>query len=70
MMKGKEGADMTGAEFKRFLRKHKCKLLRHGSSHDRWINKANGKIFTVPRHDAQEMKKGLVEGILKQAGIE
>lgn len=60
---------MTGAEFKRILRKHKCKLLRHGARHDQWMNPANHKIFMVPRHDSQEMKIGTVDAILKEAGI-
>lgn len=60
---------MTGAELKRFLRKNQCKFLRHGGRHDQWVNKANGKIFMVPRHDSQEMKSGTVDAILKEADI-
>jgi len=60
---------VTGAELKRLLRKHKCKFLRHGGRHDQWVNPANGKVFMVPRHDAQEMKNGTVEAILKEADI-
>lgn len=60
---------MTGAELKRFLRKHKCKMLRHGGRHDQWINLVNHKTFMVPRHDSQEMKSGTVDAILKEAGI-
>lgn len=48
------------------LKKKGCKLLRHGSRHDLWINPANGKSTTVPRHDAQEVNTGTLKSILKQ----
>lgn len=57
---------MKSSELKRILKKKGCKLLRHGSRHDLWINPANGKSTTVPRHDAQEVNTGTLKSILKQ----
>ena len=57
---------MKSNELKRLLKKKGCKFLRHGSRHDLWINPANGKSTTVPRHDAQEVNTGTLKSILKQ----
>lgn len=59
---------MTVGELKKYLKKNKCKLFRHGSRHDIWINQ-NGDMFAVPRHNSQEVKKGTKEKILKEAGL-
>lgn len=57
---------MKASELKRLLRKRGCKLLRHGRRHDVWINPQNGNITMVPRHDAQEVRKGTFESILNE----
>ncbi len=34
----------------RHLRKHGCKFYREGSNHTLYLNPANDKISTIPRH--------------------
>ena len=58
---------MKSSELKRILKKKGCKLLRHGSRHDLWINPANGKSTAVPRHDAQEVNTGTCCDLLEKS---
>ena len=55
---------MKNSELKRLLKKMGCRLETHGGRHDNWINLKTGKIFQVPRHDGQEIKKGTLEAIM------
>jgi predicted RNA binding protein YcfA (HicA-like mRNA interferase family) len=34
----------------RHLEAHGCELLREGGSHSVYVNRAHGKVSTVPRH--------------------
>ena len=60
---------MKISEFVRKLKKQGIKLYRHGSRHDIYINPANGKKSEIPRHQSQELGKGLEQEILKQLGL-
>ncbi len=60
---------MKISEFKRLLKSLGCRFETHGGRHDNWFNPETGKVFQVPRHDAQELKKGTLEAIMKQAGL-
>lgn len=60
---------MKISELKRILKKHKCRFVKNGGSHDRWFSPINGRYFMVPRHDSAEIPNGTKESILKQAGI-
>jgi len=44
-----------------------CCLQRHGSEHDMWINPANHKESSVPRH--REIKFPTAKSICKDLGI-
>lgn len=57
---------MKTSEFKRLLLKKGCRLQRHGSRHDMWLNPDNGHTAMVPRHDAQEVSTGLRKKIMMQ----
>lgn len=59
---------MKTSELKKILIENGCKFLREGGNHEYWIG-VNGNRFALPRHKGQEMKKGTVNGILKQAGL-
>jgi mRNA interferase HicA len=41
---------MKRKELIRYLKKNDCVLLREGKSHSVYLNRANNKISTVPRH--------------------
>ncbi len=60
---------MKTSELIKILKKAGCYKLRSGGSHDIWISPMTNKKFQVPRHGAKEVKTGLVNGILKDAGI-
>jgi len=60
---------MTVAEFVRYLKKQKIKFKEHGAKHDVYWNPNNGLETQVPRHQAQEMKTGTKERILKDLGL-
>ena len=62
------GEEMKRSELLKLLKEHGCKIVGHGSNHDRVYSPINGAIFPLWRH-SKEMKKGTVEAILKQAGI-
>lgn len=52
------------------LIKQTCEIHRNGSNHTIWKNKKTGKTFPISRHKTQEVPKGTLNSILKDAGIE
>ncbi len=59
---------MNRSELLKKLKKHGCKIVGHGSNHDKIYSPITKKVFPLWRH-AKEMKTGTVQAILKQAGI-
>lgn len=59
---------MKRSELLKILKAHGCKILGHGANHDIVYSPITNKTFPVWRHN-KDMKKGTIEGILKQAGI-
>jgi predicted RNA binding protein YcfA (HicA-like mRNA interferase family) len=51
----------------RHLRGHGCVLFREGGAHTVWLNPANRKIASVPRH--REIKERTVESICRQLEV-
>jgi mRNA interferase HicA len=49
------------------LEEEGCKLLRHGSRHDIYINPVNGQKQPIPRHT--DIDDYLVKHILKYLGL-
>ena len=60
---------MKISELIKLLKKNNCKLYRHKTNHDEWINLNTGNTFLVPRHFGKEVKSGTLDSILKEAGI-
>ena len=60
---------MTIAEFVRYLHKKGIRFKEHGSRHDVYWRPATGAEVQIPRHQAQELKTGTKERILKDLGI-
>jgi predicted RNA binding protein YcfA (HicA-like mRNA interferase family) len=54
-------------DLERHLRGLGCVLYREGGTHTVWLNPANRKMASVPRH--REIKEGTVRGICKQLEI-
>jgi len=58
---------MRTQQLLKHLRKHGCRRLRHGSSHDIWINDANETQSAVPRH--RETSNRMAAVVCKQLNI-
>jgi len=60
---------MTNNELIRYIKKHGCKFLEHGGSHDVYTNpKTNGKV-RILRRGTQEVKAGTLNDILSDLGL-
>ena len=59
---------LTGKEMLKLLKKHGWKMERQKSSHYQLFK--NGKKITVPVHSNKDLKKGLEQRILKDAGLD
>lgn len=60
---------MKVSEVVRFLKKNGIQLAEHGKRHDRYYSPITGKTFSVSRHMKEEMPKGTLHAILKEAGL-
>ena len=60
---------MKISEFIRKLKKQGIKFESHGTRHDWYYNPQNGKRTQIPRHQNQDIPKGLVERILKDLDL-
>lgn len=61
---------MKISELTRLVSKAGCYLLKHKTRHDLWINPATGETFLIPRHQSEEVPKGLEMAAKKWAGVE
>ena len=59
---------MTPKEMIKILEKNGFVLISSNGSHHKYKNNKTGKVTIVPVH-SKELKKGLEQEILKQAGI-
>ena len=60
---------MKISELLKLLKENGCTYVRPGGNHDIYHSPITGKDFPVPRHSSADVKKGLLDRILKQAGI-
>ena len=60
---------MKYSELKMLLRQNGCYKQSEGTRHENWYSAITGKTFQVGRHDSQDVKKGILNKILKDAGI-
>ncbi|MCL2018293.1 MAG: type II toxin-antitoxin system HicA family toxin [Oscillospiraceae bacterium] len=60
---------MKYSELKKLLKKNGCYKISEGSRHENWIEPNSGRTFQVGRHDTEDVKKGTLNRILKDAGI-
>lgn len=60
---------MKISELVKLLKANGCHKERDGGNHEIWYSPVSKKRFQVPRHGSKEVKTGLLNGILKQAGL-
>jgi predicted RNA binding protein YcfA (HicA-like mRNA interferase family) len=60
---------MKTSELTRYARKRGCRILRHGSEHDIWVNPQTGETASVPRHKSKEIPTGTANTIMKKLGL-
>ena len=53
-------------QFVQELKKAGCLLVRHGGEHDVWFSPLTGNKEAIPRHDSQELPKGLERKIRRR----
>ena len=51
------------------LREAGCCFVSHGGRHDTWFSPITGNKVMIPLHDSQEIPKGTLREINKQAGF-
>lgn len=59
---------MTSQEMIKYLRQHGFEVVSQNGSHVKMRNTDTGKTVIVPYH-SKDLKKGLEQAILKQAGL-
>jgi len=60
---------MTYGELKRLLKKSGCYFHHQGKRHEMWMDPKTGELFPVGRHDKEEVPKGTLNSIKKDAGL-
>jgi predicted RNA binding protein YcfA (HicA-like mRNA interferase family) len=60
---------MKYSELKILLKKSGCFKQNEGTRHEQWFSPITNKIFQVGRHDTEDVKKGILNRILKDAGL-
>jgi len=60
---------MKYSELKKMLKGAGCYLHKEGANHEHWYSPKTNKIFTVGRHNSQEVAKGTLDDILKKSGL-
>ena len=60
---------MKYSELEKKLKKAGCFLKREGSRHPIWHSPLTKKMFQMSKHKSQEVKKGTLNKILKDAGL-
>lgn len=61
---------MKYSELKKILKSNGCRIDHSGGRHEIWYSPITGKTFPVGRHQSEDVAKGTLKAILKQAGIE
>jgi predicted RNA binding protein YcfA (HicA-like mRNA interferase family) len=57
---------MKASEFVKNIKTQGCYVLRHGGSHDIWINPATGGLTSISRHETKELGRGVVGKMKKE----
>jgi len=60
---------MKCSELKKMLSRNGCYKQSEGARHENWFSPKTNKIFQVGRHSTEDVKKGTLNRILKDAGL-
>lgn len=60
---------MKISELLKIFKQNGITLVEHGKKHDLYYSPITEKTFPVPRHSGMDIGKGLLDAIMKQAGI-
>ena len=60
---------MKASELTKLAKKNGCRIKRHGSEHDIWINVKTGGMAQIPRHPSKEVATGTANRIKKDLGL-
>jgi len=60
---------MKASEIARLAKKNGCRIKRHGSEHDIWINPQTGGVAPIPRYPSKEVATGTANRIKKDLGL-
>ncbi|REG88273.1 type II toxin-antitoxin system HicA family toxin [Algoriphagus antarcticus] len=60
---------MKYSELERKLKKQGCYLVYDGKKHPVWYSPITGKEFQLSHHKGEEVKKGTLKSIMKDAGV-
>ena len=60
---------MKYSELKSILKSNGCFVKSEGARHENWYSPITNKVFQVGRHNTEDVKKGILNRILKDAGI-
>jgi len=60
---------MKYSELKSLLKKSGCYKQSEGARHENWFSPITNKLFQVGRHHTEDVKKGILNKILKDAGL-
>lgn len=60
---------MKYSELEKMLTKHGCYWVKDGSNHPIWYSPITEKLFQTSHHKSEEVKKGTLNKILKDAGL-
>ena len=60
---------MKYSELKNILRENGCYKQSEGTRHENWFSPETNKIFQIGRHNTEDVKKGILSKILRDAGL-
>jgi len=60
---------MKYSELKKLLRKSGCYKQSEGTRHENWFSPKTNRVFQIGRHTTEDVKKGILSRILKDAGL-
>ena len=60
---------MKQSELKKLLSKNDCYKISEGTRHENWFSPKTNRTFQLGRHNTEDVKKGLLNRILKDAGL-
>ena len=60
---------MKFSELKKILNDNGCYKQSEGTRHENWFSPKTNKIFQLGRHNTDDVKKGILDKILKDAGL-